>query len=52
MVLVAVRILLLKRKNNVKREHPEKILVGMEGLPHKGNFILLGDKHLMYRHTY
>jgi hypothetical protein len=51
-VLIAAQILWLRRLNRVKREQPERILRGLEGMGFKEQFAVLGDRHPAYLYTY
>ncbi|GAM42081.1 hypothetical protein TCE0_043f15730 [Talaromyces pinophilus] len=51
-VLIAAQILWLRRLNRIKRDEPERILRGLEGLGFKEQFAMLGDRHPAYRYTY
>lgn len=51
-VLIAVQILWLRRLNRLKRDEPERILRGLEGMGFKEQFAVLGDRHPAYLYTH
>lgn len=51
-VVVALEILWLRRKNREKCERPERLLQGLDNASLENQFASLGDKHPDYRYTY
>ena len=51
-VLIVALIFWLKRQNQIKEEHPEVLIRGLEHLSEDEQFAILGDHHPRYKYSY